>query len=63
MSCAPTAAASSLAWFDDDEDCAAILPDGWTNKDLVDRIGEFADTDNDGSDAPDLADAIEEAPR
>ena len=65
-SCAPTAAASSLAWFamDNAEDFGGLLPDGDTMaeqmKALTDRIGELAGTDDDGTTVENLKKAIED---
>ncbi|WP_341251621.1 cell wall-binding repeat-containing protein [Euzebya pacifica] len=65
-SCAPTAAASSLAWFamDNADDFGGLLPAGDTMaaqmKALTDRIGELAGTDDDGTSVEGLKKAIED---
>ena len=63
-SCAPTAAGSSLAWFAEQPGFGAILPEGATaaerNKALVERLGELAGTDDNGTMADQLKDAIED---
>lgn len=59
MSCAPTAAASSLAWFAENEEAfAGIVPEGQSAEDLVQSLGEDAGTDDNGTADPNLADAI-----
>lgn len=59
MSCAPTAAGSSLAWFAAGE-FPQLLPTGKTQEDLVKDLGARAGTDDNGTAPADLIKAIDE---